>query len=161
LRIWLSVGNTNRLRYVVLGPRIEKRLRQYVPRVRSYVSSIDLPYFFRDDVSPEPFPDGIIRFGFYGVGSFEKGADIFFRLAEEVQSATTTYEPTFTLIGHIPQKHVKDAPHRSVNIPSPDVPLDQETYGQYCRNIDHALFFYRPHAYELRASVQFSMRSCF
>jgi hypothetical protein len=152
LRIWLSVGNTNELRYVVLGPRIEERLKQYVPRVRSYVSSIDLPYFFRDDVSPEPFPDDIIRFGFYGVGSFEKGADIFFRLAEEVQSTTTTYKPTFTLIGRIPQKHVKDVPHRSVNIPSPDVPLDQVTYGQYCRNIDYALFFYRPDAYELRAS---------
>ena len=42
-----------------------------------------------------------IRFGSYGVGSFEKGTDIFFRLAEEVQSAKTTYKPTFTQIGHI------------------------------------------------------------
>ncbi len=151
-RFWMSFGNTHRLRYVVLGPRIEERLKQYVPRVSSYVSSIDLPYFFSDDVNAEPFADDAIRFGFYGVGSFEKGADIFFRLAEEVQSAKTAYKSTFTLIGRVPQKHVKDVPHRSVNIPSPDVPLDQKTYENYSRNVDYALFFYRPNAYELRAS---------
>ena len=43
-------------------------------------------------------------------------------------------------------------PHGSVNIPSPDVPLDQEAYEKYCRCIDYALFFNRPSAYELRAS---------
>lgn len=152
LRLWLSFGNTHRLRYVVLGPRIEAKLKQYVPRVSSYVSSIDLPYFFSDDVSPEPFVDNAIRFGSYGIGSFEKGTDIFFNLAEEVQSAKTTYKPTFTLIGQIPQKQLKDVPHTSVNIPSPDVPLDQEAYEKLCRNVDYALFFYRPDAYELRAS---------
>jgi hypothetical protein len=152
LRLWLSFGNTHRLRYVVLGPRIEERLKQYVPRVSSYVSSIDLPYFFREDVSPEPFADDAIRFGSYGVGSIEKGTDIFFSLAEDVQSAITTYKPTFTLIGLATQKRLMDLPHRSVNIPSPDVPLDQEAYEKYCRNIDYVLFFYRPSAYELRAS---------
>src|SRR5665647_288103 len=151
-RLWMSFGNTHRLRYVVLGPRIEERLKQYVPRVSSYVSSIDLPYFFREDVSPEPFADDAIRFGSYGVGSIEKGTDIFFSLAEDVQSAITTYKPTFTLIGLATQKRLMDLPHRSVNIPSPDVPLDQEAYEKYCRNIDYVLFFYRPSAYELRAS---------
>ena len=151
-RLWMSFGNTHRLRYVVLGPHIEERLKQYVPRVSRYVSSIDLPYFFSDDVSPEPFVDNAIRFGSYGVGSFEKGTDIFFSLAEEVQSAKTTYKPTFTLIGQIPQKQLKDVPHTSVNIPSMDVPLDQESYEKLCRSIDYALFFYRPNDYELRAS---------
>ena len=150
-RLWMSFGNTHRLRYVVPGPRIEERLKQYVPRVSSYVSSIDLPYFFSDDASPEPFVDNAIRFGSYGIGSLEKGTDIFFSLAEEVQSAKTTYKPTFTLIGQIPQKQLKDVPHTSVNIPSPDVPLDQEAYEKLCRNVDYALFFYRPDAYELRA----------
>ena len=151
-RFWISFGNTHRLRYVVLGPRIEERLKQYVPRVSSYVSSIDLPYFFTDDVGPEPFADHVIRFGSYGLGSFVKGTDIFFRLAEEVQSAKTTYKPTFTLIGHILDKRMKAVPHRWVNIPSVDVPLDQEAYEKYCRNIDYALFFHRPNAFELRAS---------
>jgi hypothetical protein len=152
LRLWMSFGNTPRLRYVVLGPRIEERLKQYVPRVSSYVSSIDLPYFFSDDVNAEPFADDAIRFGFYGVGSFEKGADIFFRLAEEVQSAKSAYESTFTLIGFLLDPRLKDGPHRSVNIPSPDVPLDQKTYENYSRNVDYALFFNRPNDYELRAS---------
>ena len=116
-RLWMSFGNTHRLRYVVLGPRIEERLKQYVPRVSSFVSSIDLPYFFSDDVSPEPFVDNAIRFGSYGIGSFEKGTDIFFSLAEEVQSAKTTYKPTFALIGHEWDKQLKAVPHRSANIP--------------------------------------------
>lgn len=150
-RLWISFGNTHRLRYVVLAPHIEEGLKQYVPRVSGYVSSIDHPYYFSDDVGPEPFADGAIHFGSYGVGSFEKGTDTFFRLADEIHPAKTTYKPTFTLIGHMPQKQMKDVPHRSVNIPSPDVPLDQETYEEYCRNIDYAVFLYRSNAYELRA----------
>jgi hypothetical protein len=152
LRLWLSFGNTHRLRYVVLGPLIEERLKQYVPRVSSYVSSIDLPYFFSDDVSQEPFADDAIRFGSYGVGSIEKGTDIFFSLAEDVQSAKTRYKPTFTLIGYVWDKQLQAVPHASVNIPSLDVPLDQDAYEKHCRSIDYALFFNRPNAYELRAS---------
>ena len=136
---------------MVLGPHIEERLKQFVPRVSGYVSSIDLPYFFSDDVSPEPFADDAIRFGSYGVGSLEKGTDNFFRLAEEVHSAKTTYKPTFTQIGRIDER-LKAVPHRSVNIPSPDVPLDREAYEKYSRCIDYGLFFHRPDTYELRAS---------
>lgn len=151
-RFWISFGNTHRLRYVILGQHIEERLKQYVPRVSSYVSSIDLPYFFSDDVSPEPFADETIRFGSYGIGQLGKGTDIFFSLAEEVQSAKTTYKPTFTLIGPI-DKSMKDVPHSSVIIPSPDVPLDQEAYEKYGRCIDYDLFLYKPSAYELRTSA--------
>jgi hypothetical protein len=150
-RLWMSFGNTHRLRYVVLAPYVEERLKRYVPRVSTYVSFIDLPYFFSDDVSPEPFAHGAIRFGSYGIGSFEKGTDIFFRLAEEVQSTKTTHKATFTQIGRIDER-LKDVPHGSVNIPSPDVPLDQEAYEKYSRCTDYGLFFHRPNAYELRAS---------
>ncbi|MGZ4951458.1 MAG: hypothetical protein ACXVI0_09775 [Halobacteriota archaeon] len=150
-RLWISFGNTYRLRYVVLGPHIEKRLKQYIPRVSSYVSSVDFPYFFRDEASPEPFAGDAIRFGTYGIGTPGKGTDIFFKLAEEVRSTKTTYKPTFTLIGHLDTK-MKDVPHRSVNIPSPDVPMDQEAYEKYGRCIDYDLFLNRPNSYELRAS---------
>jgi hypothetical protein len=44
-------------------------------------------------------------------------------------------------------------PHRSANTPSLDVPLDQEPYEIYCRNIDFALFFYRPNAYDLQTNA--------
>jgi hypothetical protein len=152
-RRWISFGNTDRLRYVVPGPRIEEGLKQYVPRVSRYVSAIDLPYFFSDDVSPEPFADDAIRFGSYGIGSFEKGTDIFFGLAEEVQSAKTTYKPTFTLIGYVRDERLKAVPHSAVSTPSLDVPWDQEAYETYGRCIDYALFFYRPDAFELRASA--------
>ena len=152
LRVWLSLGNTHRLRFVVLGPHIEERLKQYVPRVSNYVSSIDHPYFFSDNVGAEPFTADAIRFGSCGIGTFDKGTDIFFGLAEELQSTKTMYTPTFTLIGHIVDKRLKDVPHTSVNIPSPDIPLDAEAYEKYSRNIDYALFSYEPNAYELRAS---------
>jgi len=153
LRFWLSFGNTHRLRYVVLGPRIEDQLKQYVPRASSYVSSIDLPYFFKDDCRTEPFAHDVIRFGSYGVGSFQKGTDIFFRLAEEIQSIKTTYRPTFTLVGYIWDKQLKAVPHASVYTPSLDFPMDQEAYETSGRNIDYALVFNRPDAYELRASA--------
>jgi hypothetical protein len=63
-----------------------------------------------------------------------------------------TSRPTFTLIGHITDKQLKDVPLTSVNIPSPDVPLDEEAYEKYGRCMDYALFFHVPNAYELRAS---------
>jgi hypothetical protein len=150
-RLWISFGNTRRLHYVVLAPHIEERLKQFVPRVSGYVSFIDLPYFFSDDVSPEPFAGDAIRFGSYGIGSLEKGTDNFFRLAEEVHSAKTTYKPTFTQIGRIDER-LKDVPHGSVQVPSPDVPLDREAYERYSRCIDYGLFFHRPGTYELRMS---------
>jgi len=151
-RLWISFGNTHRLCYVVLGPCIEEQLKKYVPRVSSYVSSIDLPYFFRDDVSLEPFAENAIHFGSYGIGSFEKGTDIFFRLAEEVQSAKTTYKSTFTLVGYVWDKKLMAVPHRSVKVPSLGVPLDQEAYEKCGKYIDYALYFNKPNVYELRAS---------
>ena len=145
---------------MVLEPYIEERLKQYVPRVSSYVSSIDPPYFFSDDVRPEPFADDVIRFGSHGIGSLEKGTDIFFSLAEEVQSAKTTYKPTFTLIGYI-DKRMKDAPHRPVNILSPDVPLDQEAMKSIADvSITPSSFTGRTLTNYGRV-VQFSMRSRF
>jgi len=152
LRFWISFGNTHRLRYVVLGQRIQEALTQYVPRASSYVSSIDLPYFFNDAVGPEPFADNVIRFGSYGIGSFDKGTDIFFKFSEEVQSVKTTYKPRFTLIGYVWDKRLKAISHKSVSTPSLDVPLNVEAYEKYGRNNDYALFFNRPNAYELRAS---------
>jgi hypothetical protein len=152
LRFWLSFGNTHRLRYVVLGPRIKAKLKQYVPRVSSYVSSIDHPYYFKDDCSAEPFADDVIHFGSYGVGSFDKGTDIFFRLADEIQSEKTKYKPMFTLVGYVWDEQLKAVPHDSANIPSLDVPMGQEAYEKYSSNVDYALFFNRPNAYELRAS---------
>jgi hypothetical protein len=151
--LWLSFVNTHRLRYVVLGSYIEEQLKKYAPRASRYVSSIDLPYFFSGDVGPEPFADDVIRFGSYGVGCLEKGTNIFFGLAEEVQSAKTRYKSKFTLIGCMLDKRLKVVPHSSVNIPSQDVPLDAESYEKYGRGIDYALFFYRPDAYELRVSA--------
>ena len=127
---------------MVLASDIEERLKQYVPRVSSYVSFIDLPYFFSDDVSPEPFADDAIRFGSYGVGSLRKGLIIFLGWPKRCNSAKTTSRPTFTLIGHI-DKRLKDVPLTvPVNIPSPDVPLDEEAYERYGRCMDYGLFFH-------------------
>ncbi|MGZ4864804.1 MAG: hypothetical protein ACXV5H_08355 [Halobacteriota archaeon] len=152
LRFWLSFANTHRLRYVVLGPRIEARLKQYVPRASSYVSSIDHPYYFKDDCRTAPFANDVIHFGSYGVGSYDKGTDVFFSLADEIQSEKTKYKPAFTLVGYVWDEQLKAVPHDSVHIPSLDVPIGQEAYEKYCSNVDYALFFNRPNAYELRAS---------
>jgi len=125
------------------------------------VSSIDLPYFFSDDVSPEPFADDAIRFGSYGIGSFEKGTDVFFGLAEEVQSAKTTYKPTFTLIGYVEGRTAEGyAPQRG-NTPSLDVPWDQEAYEKYSRCIDYASSFTGRTLSNYGRVLQFSMRSRF
>lgn len=151
---WLLAGNTANIHYLVPGPPplVEQGLKKYLPRLRNCVSPIDLPYVFADSVGSEPFKDDVIHFGFYGHASLRKGADIFFKLADEVSSARTKYQPIFVLVGAILDKQLKEMPHMSVNIPSPN-PLTQEEYDRYGKCIDYALFFHVASAYELNGTA--------
>jgi hypothetical protein len=154
-RRWLLAGNTAKLHYLIPGspPVIEQGLKKHLPRLRNYVSPIDLPYVFADSVGSEPFKDDVIHFGFYGHASLRKGADIFFKLADEVRSARTKYQAIFVLIGEILDKQLKEMPRTSVTIPSPNAPLSQKEYDKYGKCIDYALFFHLASAYELNGTA--------
>ncbi len=150
---WLLIGSTPKLRYLVLAPPIEERLKSDVPRLANNVSSIDIPLLFRDSASREPFMDDFIHFGFYGFASLRKGADAFFELAEETSAVETRYKPTFILIGQILDEQLKQARHTAVHVPSPETPLSPEEYEEYAKCIDYVLIFHSASAYKLDVSA--------
>jgi hypothetical protein len=154
-RYWLLAGNTPKIHYLLPGPPplMEQGLRKYLPRLRNSISPIDPPYVFADSAGNEPFKDGVVHFGFFGHASLRKGADIFFKLADEVSGARTKYRPTFVLIGDVRDQQLKEMQRTSVNIPSPNAPLNQQEFDEYGKRIDYALFFHLASAYELHGTA--------
>jgi hypothetical protein len=154
-RHWLLAGNTSKIHYLIPGapPLMEQGLEKYLPRLRNSVSPIDHPYIFTDSVGSKPFKDDVIHFGFFGHASLRKGADIFFKLADEVSATRTKYRPIFVLIGDIRDEQLKEMRHTSINIPAPNAPLTREEYDNYSKHIDYAFFFHKASAYELNGTA--------
>jgi hypothetical protein len=154
-RHWLLAGNTAKIHYLLPGPPplMEQGLKNYLPRLHNCISPIDIPYVFADSAGTEPFKDDIIHFGFYGHASLRKGADIFFKLADEISATRTKYRPIFVLIGDIRDEQLKEMRHTSVNIPALNAPLTQEEFDKYSKRIDYALFFHVASAYELNGTA--------
>jgi hypothetical protein len=154
LRFWLSFANIERLRYLILGPSIEKELLKELPKLKKYIVSIDLPHFYQPNELKTPSDNNLIRFGFFGVGSIRKGVDIFFKLAEEISREKTKYKADFILIGHLMDKNF-NMNRNQVIIPSLNEPLSREDYDNYAKDIDYALIFHRSDEYRLSATGSF------
>jgi hypothetical protein len=155
LRFWISFANNRSLRYLVLGPSIKNNLLKKLPNLKRFVTSIDHPYFYQSINQKKLIKDNTIRFGFFGVGSFRKGVDVFFKLAKDIKDETTRYKSEFILIGPIVDKGVKKIEHDSVVVPSPDKPLSRELYGKYAENIDYAIICHKEDEYQLSANGSF------
>lgn len=146
---WISFFNTPNLIYLILGPSIKEALIQKMPYLKEYLYSIDLPYFFNNHEIKKYKKNHIITFGFLGVGGKSKGIDLFFKLAEEVRNENE--KSKFIIIGHI-----IDEPYNKTNsvyIPSPNLPLKQEEYEDFIKEIDYAVFLYERDSYRLTASA--------
>ena len=152
-RRWLAVGNSSRIRYVILGESIRQELARELPRLRKYLFSIDLPYLFQPATDLKPLSRRVIRFGFFGVASVRKGVDTFFRVAEAVKDKKTRYKSEFILIGHFTDEKAKKFTNDAVRVPSPDQPLDSQSYDLYARSIDYAIFLHKSTSYNLVASA--------
>lgn len=150
-RLWFPWGNTDKMKYLVLGSSIKEQLNLLFPNLKKSIWSIDLPYFYKE-------PDGFwrsdvkkIRFGSFGVGHRGKGTDLFFKMAEEIQAEETKYKPEFILIGHIVDKTIRYSPD-FVSVPSPDAPLNRKDFDLFARDIDYAVFVHKPITYRFVAS---------
>lgn len=157
LRFWLTFRNSSRLRYIVLGHSIEIELIKLLPSLKSYVTSIDLPYFFQSTNKKESVQivsQNVIKFGFFGVANMRKGADHFFKLAKDLKDKKTKYKPEFILIGWVEDKKLMKIAD-NVFIPSCDKPLSIHDYGKYAEKVDYALIFHRPEQHQLTAIASF------
>ncbi|BDZ69002.1 hypothetical protein [Methanobacterium ferruginis] len=132
LRFCLSFANIIRLKYLILGPTIEKEFLKKLPALKKYTITIDHPYFFKPEQKIEPNTK-MIRFGFFGVGSHRKGIDLFFQLADEIKARQTTYKAEFIMIGPLVDKQIYKSD--SVLIPSPKNPLTSEDFESYAKKL--------------------------
>jgi hypothetical protein len=151
-RFWLSVGNTKRLRYLVLSPYIEARLSVLLPKICEYVRSVDHPYFFDPEEDCRHLLNDPIRFGAFGVATRSKGADIFFAIANEVLHSGVGCVPEFVLVGHVADEAIGELPEDLVIVESSNIPLSREDYKTRAKSVDYALFLNNPDLYELVAS---------
>jgi hypothetical protein len=137
---------------LVLGPHIEKKLKEVLPKIGRYISSIDHPYFFEGDPNLNRFKDEEVRFGFFGYGSLRKGADVFFQLADEVTKVKAKSVPQFTLIGQVTDPELTNIQPASVSVVSSDGPLSQRDYELQASAANYACVFHKEDAYALNAS---------
>lgn len=148
----LVFKNADQIRYMVLGPSIEKELSSYLPIIKKHITSIDLPYFLKESELKPVFTDNVIRFGYFGVANRDKGSDLLFKIAGETHQRQTAAGPEFTLIGHITNQKDMDMLSDFVKVPSPDTPLSREDFDTYAKDIDYAIYFLNAAPYKLRAS---------
>jgi hypothetical protein len=151
-RFWLSFGNTKRLRYLVPSPYIKERLSILLPKIGEFVRSVDLPYFFDAGKDSRHLNRDPIRFGVFGAATRNKGADVFFALAQEILRSHVRFVPEFVLVGHIVDKTIGGLQEDSVIVGSSDLPLSREDFETRAKSVDYVLFFNRPDAYDLVVS---------
>ena len=152
IKIWLQFFNSKRLLYLVLGSPIEKNLIKELPKLAGYVYSIDHPYFYKShQISGFSFNQKI-KFGYLGVIHVMKGINLFFKLSEDINQIKEIKNAEFLVIGHLTDKSAEKFP-KSVFVPSPYVPLSQEEYGNYVKEVDYVVFVYGEQYSKLRASA--------
>ncbi len=148
-RFSLTIGNMPQLQYLLFGESNKSELCKILPKIKNYVQSINLPYFFMEQQGPIKSLSSIIQFGALGVGRIRKGTDLFFRLATEVHQKTRKEDSEFILIGTLEGQVLRKLANAEVILPSPDKPLSRQEYETYVNKIDYAIFCQNPKSYRL------------
>ena len=145
-KFWISFFNTPYLNYLILGPSIKEELIQKIPNLERYLYSTNLPFFFKNNKIKKYKKNDVLKFGYLGVGRKSKGIDLFLKLANDVPKENSK----FIIIGPI-----IDGPYvtNSVYVPSPELPLNEEKYEKYIKDIDYAILLYNEDSYTLTASA--------
>jgi hypothetical protein len=143
------------LQYLLFGELNKDELVKIIPKIKDYVQSINLPYFFNDQLEPAADAGSTIRFGSFGEWHSKKGTDLFFKLATDVRQKTNKKKSRFTLIGRISDPEIRKTIDAEVIVPSPDKPLTRDKFDEYSSNIDYAVFCFSPESFKLSVSGSF------
>ena len=152
-RIWISIDNSEKLHYILLSPCIKNELIKQLPHLNNYISAIDLPYIYKNINSKSlECKDNIIKFGFFGVGSYSKGIEAFFDLAKNIKEHKSKLNAKFILVGRISNAIERKLNNGYVQILSIDKPLSDADFMRYSAEIDYAIFLHNYKRYRLSAS---------
>jgi glycosyltransferase involved in cell wall biosynthesis len=155
LRIWMPLCNTRQIQFLVLGDPILNELAKELPTIKGSVHSIDLPYFYKNTFISNIYKNKIIKFGFFGVGSENKGFDLFIKLAKEIRNSKFGKRSEFILIGRNISKISKEELKDYVITPSSDKPLDRAKFDEIAGKIDYIILLHKARYYRFTASGVF------
>lgn len=152
LRQVLRLPHPRSLRYVALGRSIHRFLEEVAPKAATAFRTLDLAYFWARTRLPDPPEPNVVRFGYFGVNSLNKGFDTFFELAEEALRKTSHSE--FTMVGFV--RDPADCPKYAETIVGvSSTPLSGAEFARRAESLTYAVWCGNPSHYRLTASASF------
>jgi hypothetical protein len=145
------------IRYVALGPSIERALQELDPPLAARFDVMDLPAFPREDGGPDAMAiPGVVRFGFFGVGY--KGFASFARLASAVRPRHGNAR--FDLVGFLNTPEEPSSYEGAVEGVSTTA-LSPEEFERRAAAVTYAVWTADPARYRYAASATFVDALCF
>lgn len=152
LRQVLRLPHPRSLRLIALGESIQRFLAEIQPKAAAQFRPLDLAYFWARHDLPEINKPSVLRFGYFGVNSRNKGFDTFFRLACETQRHTLSSE--FIMVGFI--RDPGDCPKYGKDVIGvSSTPLSDEEFARRADSLTYAVWTGNPPHYRLTASASF------
>lgn len=147
------VAYNKRVNYLVLGDSIKENLIRYMPKLKSQIISIDIPYLFNQAIIKSKGRSQSIKFAAIGSGS-NKNTHIYFQMAKEIVEKETILKPEFYLIGQIVDPKLSAMLSICpVKVPSKDSAMSMERYQEVLNSIDYAVFLFNSDALRLCGSA--------
>jgi hypothetical protein len=158
VRFALGCPGGRNLRYLVYGDFIRERAGRLMPRLLPRLMAIDHPYLF-PAAGATPSQAASVRFGFLGTARFDKGADLFFRLARKIAPAPPStagagLSPArFLVVGHLWDQGLKEIIPAGVEVASKDgAMVSRREYEELASSLDYAVFCGQAEPYNYFAS---------
>ena len=137
------------LKILTLGSITKKWLSKEIPKSKDFLLSIEMAYLFYNNKAEMNSNGNSIRFGFFGVGTIRKGADLFVKLSNDINSLHFDKKAEFVLIGKIVDEEINKMDKSSVIIPSSIHALSRDDFSKYAKNIDYAIILYDRKFYDI------------
>ena len=150
----LVYGNSAKLNYIVLGDCIKQEVLRKCSSMSSYIHSINHPYIFESE-RPKKIDENKIIFGSIGVGSMQKGTNLFFDMARKISAKNKPTQAEFVLAGHIVDERLIENQNEAVLMPLTKGALERSEFERLIYSLDYAVFFYPANVYSLTASGAF------
>lgn len=139
------------LRVMTIGSFTRDWLIEKIPHIQNNVCSAPMAYVFgnTNDCSISENTKEVV-FGFYGVATYKKGCQDFYRLAKEIRELPTKRKAKFLQIGRMDELETVPNEIKSiVEIPIPDRSLTKDEFDFYGKKVDYALILYDRKYYDI------------
>jgi hypothetical protein len=149
------IGNSVRLKYLLLAEPIETELSRTASNVLRYCRVIEHPAYFRVTERNYLRPNFPLTFGYFGVASRGKGADHFFSIAATMQTRQLSGKSRFIVVGKVIDPEFSKNSLENVYMHSVGAHLSRGEMDALAKDVDYAVFCHPKQWYRLTASGAF------